>query len=189
MPLEGEPFTGSDDRPSQLSRTPENRPNEDPPAGFEAVKALCASGKYKEALPKLQSYVTKGIANSQARLMLGHAYYNTKQYKKALAEFEWVRDNSALISARRDGESAAYSLSCYMKGVCPNTCLKASMPGWHTIPGKDTKHLWMTYRFKGGSESFSNDHIGDVIVWERGRPKNNGKCPICKGTGKVTPLK
>jgi tetratricopeptide (TPR) repeat protein len=153
------------------------------------VEALCTAGKYKEALPKLQAFVNKGVANSKVRLYLGHAYYQTKQYKKALSEFRWVEKNSPLISVRRDAEGAAFSLECYLKGVCPGRCLKANAAGWQRLAGHPANELWMTFPFKGGSQSWSTRHIGEVIVYERGRPVNKGKCPICKGTGRVTPLK
>ncbi len=67
------------------------------------------------------------------------------------------------------------------------------MPGWHKmkVPGTPDRLVWMVFPYKdpagkGGSEYWSNDHMGEVIEYENGRPINKGKCPICHGTTHVS---
>lgn len=78
---------------------------------------------------------------------------------------------------------------------CPNTCLKPS--DFQGPPRKDGKR-WKSFRAKGGgSQEWSDGHIGQLIVYVDGMPENKGVCPrcagksviddvACRGTGKQT---
>jgi hypothetical protein len=112
-----------------------------------------------------------------------------KQYKKALEQYDWTATNAGLISIKNKAQAAAHTLRCYQKGICPGNCLKMSTPGWHHMTGQDPKKLFMTFTYPGGSQSWSTNHLGEVIVYEHGHPVSKGKCPICHGTGTVPRLK
>jgi hypothetical protein len=73
---------------------------------------------------------------------------------------------------------------------CPENCLKADDPRWHPkeVPGQSSDLLWIDFPpAKGtvGGFSISNKHIGDLILYDHGMPKNRGPCPTCAGTGLV----
>jgi hypothetical protein len=46
--------------------------------------------------------------------------------------------------------------------------------------------LWITFTAAGGGTmSWNQNHVGDVIVMQDGKPTDIGKCKICGGTGRV----
>lgn len=159
------------------------------PPGFDDAVKLFSQAKYAPAAAAFEKFVKTGMANSDTHMYLGACYQQSKKYDAALKEYDWVAKNSVLISSKKKGESAAHTLRCYRAGICPGNCLKLSMPGWHRMADKDPKLLWMTFPFPKGSNSWSTNHLGEVIVYEKGEPVNKGKCTICKGTGKVPKLK
>jgi hypothetical protein len=72
---------------------------------------------------------------------------------------------------------------------CPGPCLKLTRGVWsHTMADGtyDPSELWTSFRTAdGGTVSYSQAHLGDVIVYQNGEPVDIGKCKICGGTGKV----
>ena len=86
----------------------------------------------------------------------------------------------------------AAKLAMYMRGVCPDTCLKASTPGWQyrDANGRPSNKLWMHFRYNtsngSGTVAYTQGHIGEKIGNVNGVPKSIGKCPTCGGTGRVS---
>jgi len=72
---------------------------------------------------------------------------------------------------------------------CPGPCLKLSKGIWRRtdIDGKPSDVLWQIFNSPDGRETFavSEHHLGDVLVYQGGQFKLNGKCQICGGTGRV----
>ncbi|MBS1993093.1 MAG: hypothetical protein JSS86_07590 [Cyanobacteria bacterium SZAS LIN-2] len=151
-----------------------------------------AAKKYDAAIKSYETAWKSGLDDGQAGIMLGYCYYAKHQYPSALKQYNDVAEHGKLISIKNNAQKLARTLDCYMRGVCPGNCLKPSMPGWRkmTVPGCPDRLVWMVYPYldpagAGGSEYWSNDHMGEVIEYVNGRPVNKGKCPICGGTGKV----
>lgn len=160
---------------------------------FASGSKLYQTQKFQEALKHFQNAAAIEADDGEARIMVGYCYYSLKQYDKALKEYTLAADKGKLISVRNKAQRLAQTLRTYMVGICPGNCLKPSMPGWRkmNVPGKPDRLVWMVYPYldpagKGGSEYWSNDHMGEVIEYVNGRPINKGTCPICKGTGKVS---
>jgi hypothetical protein len=71
---------------------------------------------------------------------------------------------------------------------CPNHCLQLSEGVWEheNVAGHPPTDLWRRFtKADGGWISFSQAHVGDLIVYQNGNPVDIGKCPVCGGTGKV----
>lgn len=70
---------------------------------------------------------------------------------------------------------------------CPSPCLKLTDPGWvrMNVQGHPPTDLWKTFRTKNGTQSWNQNHVGEVIRTVNGEPVNQGKCPTCGGTTKV----
>ncbi|MBX9720480.1 MAG: hypothetical protein K2X81_03705 [Candidatus Obscuribacterales bacterium] len=159
------------------------------PAGSSNALKLYSSGKYAEAATMYQKFISQGIDNVDTHMYLGACYQQLKKYDDALKQYDWVAKNAPLISIKKKGENAARTLRCYRAGICPGNCLKITTPGWAHYPGMDPKLLWMKFSFRGGFQAWSTHHLGEVIVYDNGKPVNKGKCPICHGTGKIQKLK
>jgi len=149
--------------------------------------------KFDLGIKALTTAAASQADNGTAGILLGYCYYQKKQYSKALKQYLDVSEHARSISKKNEALKLAQRLDTYMKGICPGNCLKPSMQGWHkmTVAGCPDRLVWMVYPYldpagKGGSEYWSNDHMGEVIEYVNGRPVNKGKCPICGGTGKVS---
>ncbi len=71
---------------------------------------------------------------------------------------------------------------------CPGPCLKLTRGVWThmNVAGHDPSDLWITFTTaNGGTMSWSQEHVGDVIEMQNGNPVDTGKCKVCGGTGKV----
>jgi hypothetical protein len=87
----------------------------------------------------------------------------------------------------------AGSIKCTARGCkdgwvdCPGPCLKLSVGRWEhlDVPGHDPKELWQKFTYSDGWHAWTTGHIGEVIEMRGGKPTNVGKCPVCKGKGKV----
>jgi hypothetical protein len=56
------------------------------------------------------------------------------------------------------------------------------------VPGHGPNELWQKYPDldgRGGYYAFSQNHLGETIVYQNGRAVSTGRCKICGGTGKV----
>jgi hypothetical protein len=55
------------------------------------------------------------------------------------------------------------------------------------VAGHDPSELWITFtKADGGTMSWNQNHVGEVIQMQNGNPVNIGKCKICGGTTKGT---
>lgn len=194
--------TSTSDPPETKPTTTEAKPNkgDEDAAEKKARDSEFAKGsqlfqkkKFAEAIKHLQKAASSTADDGEAKILLGYAHYNLKQYDAALKQYHLASEKGTLVSIRNRAGKLERTLSCYMRGVCPGNCLKPSMPGWRkmNVPGKPAHLVWMVYPYldpagKGGSEYWSNDHMGEVIEYVNGRPFNKGKCPTCQGTGKVS---
>lgn len=149
--------------------------------------------KYRAAAASLAVAAQSPLDDGEAGILLGYCFYEMHQYQKALDQYKKVSETGKLISVKNRAQRLAATLNSYMKGVCPGNCLKPSTPGWRKmdVPGKPDRLVWMVFPYldpagKGGSEYWSNDHMGEVIEYVNGRPINKGPCPLCSGTGKVS---
>ena len=71
---------------------------------------------------------------------------------------------------------------------CPGPCLKLSHGVWThmAVAGHDATDLWITFtKAGGGTMSWNQNHVGDVIAYQNGDPVDIGKCKVCGGTAKV----
>ncbi len=190
------------DFPWEGKNTMDDSANSEPPKIDPALEAknnaelklankLYNTRKFSDSLKHFRSVADSGADNGEARIQAGVCLYQMKNYDAALKEYMRAAKDAKFISIQHKAEDSARTLDCCMRGICPANCLKRSSPGWHKMPGDDT-HIWMTFNYtdhktgKHGSKSFSNAHIGDVIVFENGVPQDKGKCPICHGTGHVS---
>jgi hypothetical protein len=94
------------------------------------------------------------------------------------------------FECRGQGTVACRAPGCTNGEVdCPGPCLKLSKGAWihMTVAGHDPSDLWITFtKADGGTMSWNQNHVGDVIQMQNGNPVNIGKCKVCDGTGKVT---
>jgi len=163
-----------------------------PPKAFADAQNLYRTGKYLLAQKAFEKFVKDGVADANTHYYLANCLYQRKQYTKALAQFDWVANHSAnSLSLKNDAEATAYRLRSYKAGVCPGNCLKANDPRWQhmQVAGHAGTDLWIKFPYRGGSRSWNQNHIGEVIEYVNGMPENKGACPICGGTGRVAPLK
>jgi hypothetical protein len=68
------------------------------------------------------------------------------------------------------------------KMPCPATCLKLTQGKWVK---KQDGRLWRDFRTPKGEFSFSEGHVGELIVQRDGNVESKGKCPTCGGTTTV----
>ena len=160
---------------------------------YQKGARLYREKKFVQAAQSLQVAAASKADDGEAGILLGYCYFENHQYGKALQQYKQVSETAKLISIRNRAQKLAATLDSYMRGICPGNCLKPSMPGWRkmSVPGTPDRLVWMVYPYldpagKGGSEYWSNDHMGEVIEYVNGRPINKGRCPICGGTGKVS---
>jgi len=89
------------------------------------------------------------------------------------------------------------TVSCRVPGCvegkvdCPGPCLKLSRGVWihMNVPGHDPSELCQKFPDRdgrGGSYSFSQNHLGEVIEYENVRAVSRGPCKICGGSTRVT---
>ncbi len=154
---------------------------------------LFQAKKYAEALKHYSKAADNKCDDGECRIMVGYCYFHMNQYDKALKQYRLAAENGKRISVKNKAQKLAQRLATMMSGICPGNCLKPSMKGWRKmkVEGTPDRLVWMVYPYldaagKGGSEYWSNDHMGEVIEYVNGRPVNKGKCPICNGTGKIT---
>jgi hypothetical protein len=66
---------------------------------------------------------------------------------------------------------------------CPDNCLKLSQGNWVK---KEDGVRWRSFKNKdGGMPTWSEHHLGEIVVNEAGVWVNKGKCPTCNGTMKI----
>ena len=55
------------------------------------------------------------------------------------------------------------------------------------VPGHSPNELWIKFTNPDGrtSESWNQNHVGEVITFHQGRAVNIGKCKVCGGTTRV----
>lgn len=57
------------------------------------------------------------------------------------------------------------------------------------MEGFPDDYIWMGFSFKSGNETriqyISQNHIGELIEYDNGRPVTRGRCPTCEGTSRV----
>jgi tetratricopeptide (TPR) repeat protein len=160
---------------------------------YQKGAKLFQEKKYQAAAANLTVAAQSPADDGEAGILLGYCFYEMHQYQKALDQYKKVSETGKLISVKNRAQRLAATLNSYMKGICPGNCLKPSTPGWRKmdVPGKPDRLVWMVFPYldpagKGGSEYWSNDHMGEVIEYVNGRPINKGPCPLCSGTGKVS---
>jgi len=71
---------------------------------------------------------------------------------------------------------------------CPGGCLSLSRGVWThmNVAGHSPDELWITFKkASGGTYSWSQAHVGEVIVYQNGEPVNTGRCKVCGGTATV----
>ncbi|MGD0253474.1 MAG: hypothetical protein ABSC01_12350 [Verrucomicrobiota bacterium] len=110
--------------------------------------------------------------------------------------------NSAPVASPGPGEKVCFAcdgtgmVKCPAPGCvngqadCPGSCLKLSRGTWihMNVPGHGPNELWQKYPDldgRGGYYAFSQNHLGETIVYQNGRAVSTGRCKICGGTGKV----
>lgn len=71
---------------------------------------------------------------------------------------------------------------------CPGPCLRLSRGAWvrMNVPGHNPNELWQKFPSRqGGYQSWSQEHVGEVIAMQKGVPVNIGKCQVCGGSTRV----
>jgi tetratricopeptide (TPR) repeat protein len=161
------------------------------PGGYADAMKLYAAAKYAPAAAKFDAIAKSGHADADTHYYLGACYQALQKYDAALTEYDWVAKNGKLFTEKRKGAaSAAWIRSC-RAGICPGNCLKINDPRWQSQAGSNLKWIKFYYSKDGGSgwNSWSTNHLGEVIESVNGVPTNKGKCTICGGTGRVAALR
>lgn len=170
--------------PSVKSMEPHKRPV---PPGYEAAGELFKQRKFAQAQKEFEKIIQSGEADVNTHLCLAHCFLQQKLYTKAYREFDWLSKYAKnSISLKKSCQATADALRYRLNGICPSSCIKATDGGWYVKDGK----RWKNY--PGGSNgtySWSEAHIGERIVYEKGIPVNKGVCPTCEGSGRVDVLK
>jgi uncharacterized Zn finger protein (UPF0148 family) len=86
------------------------------------------------------------------------------------------------------GRSPCFAAGCKRGMVdCPGPCLKLSSGTWQHmhVEGHSDSELWQTFRGIGGTRSWNQGHVGEVIEMQAGSPVNVGKCKTCGGAARV----
>lgn len=191
------PFASLLPASAQTAEPQNNAPKDAEKVAFKTTyqkgAKLFQEKKYPAAAASLAVAAQSPLDDGEAGILLGYCFYEMHQYQKALEQYKKVSETGKLISVKNRAQRLAATLNSYMKGICPGNCLKPSTPGWRKmdVPGKPDRLVWMVFPYldpagKGGSEYWSNDHMGEVIEYVNGRPINKGPCPLCSGTGKVS---
>lgn len=72
---------------------------------------------------------------------------------------------------------------------CPGQCLKLTQGNWvhMEVAGHPPTDLWQKFEMPGGGgwTSFNQNHVGHVIAFKNGDWVDTGRCPICRGSGKI----
>src|SRR5215208_5600413 len=75
------------------------------------------------------------------------------------------------------------------KTECPGPCMKLTRGSWIRMPtaGHDPNELWQKFPDANGRgyRSWSQQHVGEVVVYQNGRAENVGPCKLCGGTTKA----
>ncbi len=158
------------------------------PAGFDAALKSFNAKKYPEATKAFQGFIKNGSSDERIHDYLAQCYYRQRQYTNAIKEYEWVAKNGKnSISLQHSAAKTARTLQYYMKGVCPENCVKADDPRWQPAPNLPGR--WLKFNTPDGPHYLSSVHIGQLLTFNRGHPHAGERCPVCRGTGKVRPLK
>jgi hypothetical protein len=108
--------------------------------------------------------------------------------------------NSQVTSGPGPGEKVCFAcngtgiVACHAPGCkngkvdCPGGCLKLSQGNWtrQNVAGHDPNELWISFHGKSGTTSWSQGHVGQVIVYQNGDPVNIGTCKVCGGSTTVS---
>jgi hypothetical protein len=162
------------------------------PKGQDAAIKLYTAKKFALAKPQFEKFVIDGTANIDSYAYLAYCLYNLRQYTKAMRVFYFVAQNANhQLTLKHSAENSSRTLRCYMAGICPANCLKANDPRWGHLDGKPANELWIKFPDSDGHswQAWSQNHIGQLIVYEGGHAVNKGTCPTCNGTGTVPVLK
>lgn len=146
---------------------------------------LYKSKNYKDAIAQFENQLKTGSNKDRSHLYLGLCYYNCANPKKAISHYQWLIENSQnskIVNQAKKSKLSIKSKSAWKS--CPQRCLKLSTPGWKNkiVRGKPSYLVWMDFKHKNGAiEFWSQDHLGELIIYKNGDPKNLGLCPTCKG--------
>lgn len=159
---------------------------------FGKAAQSMAKKQYDDAIKAFDAAWKSGGDNGEALIYMGACYYSKRQYPQALKQYQLASVKGTDFKTRHKAEGMAAKLAMYMRGVCPDTCLKASTPGWQyrDVNGRPSNKLWMHFRYSSsngtGTVAYTQGHIGEKIGTVNGVPKSIGKCPTCGGTGRVS---
>lgn len=71
------------------------------------------------------------------------------------------------------------------KAPCPAPCLKPTVGVWEhmNVAGHSPNDVWQKFRMPGGGyQAWNQNHYGEVIAMQNGKPVNVGKCKVCGGS-------
>jgi hypothetical protein len=75
------------------------------------------------------------------------------------------------------------------KVECPGPCIKLTRGNWvhMNVPGHNPNELWIKFPNPDGRtfEAWNQNHAGEVVVYQSGKPVNIGACKVCGGTTRV----
>jgi len=75
------------------------------------------------------------------------------------------------------------------KVECPGPCMKLTRGNWvrMNMAGHNPNELWMKFPNPDGRsfEAWNQNHVGEVVVYQNGKPVNIGPCKMCGGTTRV----
>jgi len=82
------------------------------------------------------------------------------------------------------------ALGCVAGKVeCPGPCLKLTRGNWvhMNVAGHNANELWIKFPNPDGRtyEAWNQNHAGEVVVYQKGKPVNIGACKVCGGTARV----
>jgi hypothetical protein len=154
---------------------------------MDAAVRLYGQGKWALAQKEFEKSIKVGTADVATHGYLAWCLYQQRKYVAAQKEYEWVAKYSTKnIKLQRSAKAAAHMIASRRAGICPGTCLKARDSRWQRRPDG---LKWMRFSYSRGYMEWSQNHLGEIIVFEKGKPVNKGKCNLCEGAGTVPVLK
>jgi hypothetical protein len=182
--------TASATTPAAVVQTKPLATDNPPPKGMPEAMKLYNAGKYNLAQKEFEGFINAGVADDATHMNLAYCLYYQRRYTQSLKQFDWVDKNAKHhVTMQMTAQHTASALRDFMKGICPNPCLKPFDVRWQ----KDAKlGAGLFYKYitpDGGWKAFDENHKGGLVQMDHGLAIDSGDCPLCNGTGHVRALK
>ena len=154
---------------------------------FMLGKCYRQLGKAQQA-QKQFDWVAKNAPNAQTRQLAQSALEELTELPMETSSGGYATVSAPAAKGQAPPQTATIAEAARM-GYSPCTagCLTAATPGWHKqhMDGYSDNEVWMDYKKEGGTQYFSQHHIGHIIKADGKSATDTGPCPVCHGTGWV----